>query len=604
MSEIDNFAAAAGAPWLEILEGNAPILLIAPHGGRAGQATRSLLNPKVNDLHTATITRELSTILGAPALINAAMDRNHLDLNRLSQVSANAPWFLELILEQVAGLVARHRHATILVVHGWNVIQARVDLGLGLRRHGDQLRPPGAARVSASDAFIHGPLAELVAQLGAHGILASFGLRYPGGGAQNLLQAFTDRHLESPVTALRELSAMATRDQIDAVQLELSVAVRMPGKLRRRCTATIGEVFGGATQRNRTSHRDGKLVVVRAPAPKAPAPVKRIATPAMPTRVGIELFDPSTKIGAMASFDLGAGGVGARIMMLLAGGRVALFTGEGKPRRDGNRLSLGPLALESGRDELLLSFHGHAVIVPDATHYLSIERALASGWLDESMDVAVRLRPSAGNAGFDLEQLFDARDDTSRNGSVATFGELSGSVCIDGVASGIAGVGRSGLSFTGLGPQRFNSRRMIWACFPLPGVRTAFITNDVSVPIAIEMRAVSGDDEEQRSGRILRSHGWTPCAVDQVEVDAPSVSSPPTRLSARLADADTRHHTLTGSVENFIPLSRPGPDGTRIFTALGFARFRLGESEGAGMFEYSRRAEELPDSAGDDDAED
>jgi hypothetical protein len=75
-------------------------------------------------------------------------------------------------------------------------------------------------------------------------------------------------------------------------------------------------------------------------------------------------------------------------------------------------------------------------------------------------------------------------------------------------------------------------------------------------------------------------------------------------LSARLADGDAGYHALTGSVENFIPLSRPGPEGTRIFTALGFARFRLGESEGAGMFECSRRAGELPDSAGDDDAED
>ncbi len=588
MSEPDKSIDAASAPWLEIIDGDSAILLIAPHGGRAGQATRALLNPKVNDLHTAAITRELAMILDAQALINSAMDRNHLDLNRLSQVSANAPWFLETILERLGGIVARHGHATILVVHGWNVIQARVDLGLGLRRTGDQLRPPGAARVSASDAFIHGRLGELVAQLGAHGILASFGLRYPGGGAQNLLQAFTDRHVESPVAALRALSEMAARDEIDAVQLELSVAVRMPGDLRRRCIASIGNVFGRAEEQTALSN-ETKLIVVRSAAPKAPASVKREATPAMPTRIGIELFDPSAKIGAMASFDLGAGGVGARIMMLLEGGRVALFTGEGKPRRDGNRLSLGPLSLEAQDGEMLLGFNGHAVIVPDATHYLSIERALASGWLDESMEVAIRLRPSASNAGFDLDRLFNARDDSNRDNSTATFGTLTGSVRIDGNESAIAGVGRSGLSFTGLGPQRFNSRRMIWACF-----------DDASAPIAIEMRAVSDNDAEQRSGRILRVDGWTSCAVDQVEVDAPSVSAPPTSLSARLADDNAGQHAITGSVESFIPLSRPGPDGTRIFTALGFARFRLGESEGAGMFECSRRAEELPDSAGDD----
>jgi hypothetical protein len=592
MSELEQSIDAAS--WLKIIDGVAPILLIAPHGGRAGQATRALLNPKVNDLHTAAITEELATLLEASALINAAMDRNHLDLNRLSQVSAKAPWFLEMILERLRAIVRHHGHATILVVHGWNVIQARVDLGLGLRRHQDQLRPPGAAHVSASDAFIHGPLGELTERLGGHGILASFGLRYPGGGAQNLLQAFTDRHLESPVAALRELSAMAARDEIDALQLELSVAVRMPGGLRQRCIATIGQVFGGETLSHPSTGREGKLLVVRSPVPKATPPVKSATAPVMPTRVGIELFDPSSKIGAMASFDLGAGGVGARIMMLLGGGRVALFTGEGKPRRDGSRLSLGPLALEARDGEMLLSFRGHGVIVPDATHYLSIERALASGWLDEAMEIAIRLSPSAGNAGFELGQLFEARGDAAPDGSVATFGKLSGSVRIDGVTSEISGVGRSGLSFTGLGPQRFNSRRMIWACF-----------NGYAAPLAVELRAVSSDDGEQRSGRILRADGWTPCAVEQLEVDAPSVAVPPTRLAARLVDSATHHlQALTGNVENFIPLSRPSPDGTRIYTALGFARFKFGDYEGAGMFECSRHAEELPDSAGEYDAED
>lgn len=593
MSEIEKSVDVASAPWLEILDGNAPILLIAPHGGRAGQATRALLNPKVNDLHTAAITRELSALLDAPALINGGMDRNHLDLNRLSQVSANAPWFLEMILERLVGTIARHDHATILVIHGWNIIQARVDLGVGLRRHGDQLHPPGAARVSASDDFIRGTLSHFATQLDEHGILTSFGLRYPGGGAQNLLQAFTDRHLESAVPVLRELSAMAARNQINAVQLELSVALRMPGELRRRCIATIGTVFGGNQHRKITNGTRSKLTVVRSVAPKRPTPATPTAAPAMPTRVGVELFDPFAKIGAMASFDLGAGGVGARIMMLLSRGRVALFTGEGKPRRDGNRLSLGPLALESDRAGLLVSFRGHAVIVPDATHYLSIERALASGWLDESMEITIRLQPSAGNAGFDLKQLFEAGEDSNRDSSIATFGTLSGSVRIEGTTTNIKGVGRSGLSFTGLGPQRFNSRRMIWACF----------VDDATAPTALEMRAVSSDAQEQNTGRILNASEWTACTVNHVAVEAPSVSLPPTRVSAGFGDDDSRL-TLIESVENFIPLSRPSPDGTRIFTALGFARFKLGESEGAGMFECSRRAEALPDLTGDDDAED
>lgn len=564
-------------PWLETIAGDAPLLLIAPHGGRAGHTTRALLNPKVNDLYTAEITRELAARLGAPALINAGMDRNHLDLNRLSQVTANAPWFLDAIRTRVEEIVAIHRHVTILVVHGWNIIQARVDLGVGLRRHGDELRPPGAAHISASDEFIHGQLGDLAEHLRADGILASFGLRYPGGGAQNLLQAFTARHLESPLSALRELSTMAARRQIDAVQLELSVALRMPGALRRHCIAAIAGVFG----RRRTNARDATFAVIRSPAAKGPATAKRAVAPAPASRVGIELFDPNARIGAMASFDLGAGGVGARIMVLLPGGRVALFTGEGRPRREEHRLSLGPLSLEADRGELLLSFRGHAVIVPDSTHYLSIERALASGWLDESMEVAIRMAPPPGSDP-DLRQLFQPPEASQRDGSAAIFGRLSGAVTIDGVAAEIAGFGRSGLSFTGLGPQRFSSRRMMWACFA-----------DAAAPAALELRAVSADDGEHLSGRILRRSGWDPCEVERVEVESRTVTAPPVRLSAGFRARGVGGE-LDGTVENFIPLSRPGPENTRIFTALGFARFRLGAYEGAGMFESSRRADELP----------
>jgi hypothetical protein len=36
-------------------------------------------------------------------------------------------------------------------------------------------------------------------------------------------------------------------------------------------------------------------------------------------------------------------------------------------------------------------------------------------------------------------------------------------------------------------------------------------------------------------------------------------------------------------------LSRPGPDGTRLHTCLGFAEYYLGDSKGAGMYEFSRR---------------
>src|SRR5271163_3112415 len=98
-------SAAAPVEWLELIDGLGPLLLIAPHGGRAGPAARATLHPKVNDLETAAITRELAHRIGAAALINAAMDRNELDCNRLSQIAAKAPWLLDLIANQVAAIV-------------------------------------------------------------------------------------------------------------------------------------------------------------------------------------------------------------------------------------------------------------------------------------------------------------------------------------------------------------------------------------------------------------------------------------------------------------------------------------------------------------------
>src|ERR1700751_3368491 len=143
-------------PWLEIINGAAPILLNAPHGGRAGAAARAMLHPKVNDLQTAEITRELTSRLGARALINTAMDRNELDCNRLSQISQRAPWLLELIADQVVDILDCASHATVLLIHGWNIVEPRIDLGLGLREIGGTLRPPAGAHVSASDSFIRG----------------------------------------------------------------------------------------------------------------------------------------------------------------------------------------------------------------------------------------------------------------------------------------------------------------------------------------------------------------------------------------------------------------------------------------------------------------
>ena len=369
MSEIAKSADAASAPWLEIIDGDAPILLIAPHGGRAGQATRSLLNPKVNDLHTAAITRELSD-----ASRCARADQR----GDGSQPSRPQPAFAGQRERAVVSgndprAAARHRRAP------WSCDDAgrpRMEChpgarrsGLGLRRHGDQLRPPGAARVSASDAFIHGST------------------RQPRHATRVRMESSPASGCAIPAAARKICCRHSPIDISRARSRRCANYPRWPRAIRStRCNWSFRSQCGcpvncaddasrasarySMLRRNRMRHleRDGNLTVVRTPTPKASAAAKTASTHPRCRRASASSCSiHSAKIGAMASFDLGAGGVGARIMMLLSGGRVALFTGEGKPRREGNRLSLGPLALESQNGEMVLSFHGHAVIVPDAT---------------------------------------------------------------------------------------------------------------------------------------------------------------------------------------------------------------------------------------------
>ena len=146
----------------------------------------------------------------------------------------------------------------------------------------------------------------------------------------------------------------------------------------------------------------------------------------------------------------------------------------------------------------------------------------------------------------------------------------------------VNGFARAGVSFTGLGPQKFTARRMIWACF------------EDEAPHAIEARSVAtADAPPNQSARILEDGGWSSCELRNLTIETPSVEEPPHRILASLTRADGSSCDLEGGVECFIPLSRPGPEQSRIYTSLGFASFRTGAHRGAGMFEYSRVADSV-----------
>jgi hypothetical protein len=580
------------APWLEIIEGDAPVLLIAPHGGRAGAAAQRTLHPKVNDLETAEITRQIATRLGARALINTAMDRNELDCNRLSQITERAPWLLELIAQQLASIIRHTGHATVLLIHGWNIIEPRIDLGLGLRDVGGTLRPPPGAHVSANDAFIRGQVSALAARLRDAQIHPTFGLRYPGGAAQNLLQGFTSRHAGSEAAPLRLLASMAAEGVLNALQLEMSVALRLPGELRERAIEAISDTFVNheAMRRDKVPAKPYPPVrIIRQTLP--PSTRKTAASNAPPSRVGVEFYDPVARIGGMVSFDFGPGAAGGRIMILFDRCRVALFTAEGRAERNGDQLSIGPLSLNAAPGGSL-RFRGPAVIVDDGTAYLSVERALAAGRLDPMAEVEATLESKGAAASFsellvELDELFaEARASRLPQQVLslmtpphAAFGRMHGVIRLNNKRRAFDANFRLGASFTGLGPQKFITRRMVWSNFPKPAGHDAF-----------EARALELDDHAQhRIARIFCEGQWAACNLQELQIELASSLNAPERITAAATDLNGARLAIEGEPGTFVMLSRPGPDGTRLHTLMGFAEFKLGNLKGAGMYEFSRR---------------
>jgi hypothetical protein len=601
-SHLDEAAAAKGARWLQAPDGDAPVLLIAPHGGHAGPATRALLNPKVNDLHTADITHELARRLGAGAIINAGMDRNRLDLNRLSQVMNEAPWMLELIAARLERIVARGGRAVVLLIHGWNVIEPRVDLGVGVKSAGATLLPACGAHVSASDGFINGPLLDFIESLGRSGIKPSFGLRYPGAGANNLLQAFTQRHASSPVDALRRLAALNARGALEAVQLELSVALRMPGRFRTETIAAIADSFARCDRpaiAPRTNHLEhpSRIEIIRTVEVPSSAPRRGAQQlPTGPLRVGLEFYDSSTELGVMASFDLGAGAAGARVMAVAGRERIALFTAEGRVERTAHSLTLGPLALRVDGSRLRFDFAGPAVVVEDGTAYLSVEHALAKAALHEAMELRAEFEalPAARTSSEPPTETLIELITRPENAGNGIFGRVTGHFSIAGEKHRLEAVARLGRSLIAIGNGAFSTRRMIWAAFP-----------GAASPQAVEARALTENaGGETERARVLDRGRWIDAGLQRLELTPATPRRPPHRIGAILHPPGEGHAlTLAGEVQSFVMLSRPGPAQSRILTSVGFASFRIGDNRGAGMFECSYRSASAPNANTDADSD-
>jgi len=380
---------------------------------------------------------------------------------------------------------------------------------------------------------------------------------------------------------------MAAEGVLNALQLEMSVALRLPGEFRERAI----EAISGTFSRNGTvpANPAPTVYIVRHSSPLSAR--SKVVANAPPSRVGIEFYDPEAQLGGMVSFDFGPGAAGGRIMMLLDRQRVVLFTAEGRAERNSNQLSIGPLSLNAAPGGHL-RFHGPAVIVDDGTAYLSVEHALASSRLDRTAGVDATLEFDGAAASFsdilvELDELFAAARTSTKSSAAlslmtpphAAFGRIHGAIRLNNSRRTFDANFRLGASFTGLGPQKFITRRMVWSNLPQQKGYQAFEARELELD----------DDTEHRIARLSRNGRWSNCDLQEIRIDTALPMSAPETIAAIATGPDGTLLSLEGRPGTFVMLSRPGPEGTRLHTLMGFAEFRLGNLKGAGMYEFSRR---------------
>jgi len=528
--------------WIERFSGTRPVLLLAPHGGR--RPPRSELEPgpprKSNDLRTAELTLELAERTGASAIVNRARDRNSLDLNRVSHVRRFAPWLFELLLDSVREQIASVGEARVLVVHGWNAIQAGCDVGIGARLDGHQFVRVREGEVTIPERFLPHLLA-FAARCAKAGIQVTFGVRYPAAAKENLLQVFTPRYREDRDPAVRELSRLGAEGRIAAVQLELAVPLRWPGSIRDRFVRELEPL----------------ILASEPPAlPGASESASRHLLPASPRRLSLEFHDLAAGIGGFTGIECGHDGRRtARFLVCLGRSRLGLFTGE-ETARDGLCCAGLAWTTEPG-NRVAVHYDGPILLFSRTDPFLDLE---------------------AGLDGADLSHLqarleWSAIARTALPESAARTGRVTGIVEVDGFRHNVDAPGVIGPLPTGASAWR--ERCVLHATFE----------DDLSVSVSSIVGA-----HESTSGEILRCARAEPLLSARIHVQrGPDGLTP----EAFRADVVTRSGSLRifGHVTTAVPVVRTG-ERARTLTVFGLARFRIGERTGQGTFEVSKLLDE------------
>ncbi len=542
--------------WLAIHRGNRPLVLFAPHGGRR-HAPREPGKHKVNDLHTAELTRELAARWDATALVNDSRDRNELDLNRISEVRRHAPWLPELLAELLAAMVDEHGTATLLVIHGWNAVQTVCDVGMGVvDREGRCVVATGGGCTASAD-FIASKIRRLQQRAAAAEIAVTIGARYPAAHHNNLLQLFTAAHRDDEDGAIRTLARLAGEGRVAAAQLELGIPLRWPGRFRNAFAAALEDVFTSApdldvpaTARTRGTATIAAPTTSAAPARRAGEPRSAVSLASMHSR-GLQ-FVAGDLLGFTSIDANGSRSTGGRLLLSPRPGTLALFTGELIRRRDPPWTVPGLRYVDEPGGGWRVRYDGPMLDFPTLTPFLDLEQGLARGALIETaVDLAFTpARP-------------DAREPRR-------FGTVAGTIVLGGeqweVSAG-AVAGETGL----LLPRRYPFCRLT-----LPDAGGGV---ELTSTTAVEESATGGTDATHTSvplpDRRFRFElaGARHAGRSEENVGATctlALSADGGRLELAAGDGIS---ALEGACERLVPVRRPGRAGAVVHTIFAIVRF-------------------------------
>jgi hypothetical protein len=521
--------------------GEGPALVVVPHGGLC---ERDLLEPhgtgtlRGNDLHTGEVARVLTQRMDATLVENVAVDRNQLDLNRIDEVAAKAPWFFDLLRVHVERILARHPVAEVLFVHGWHVVQPTCDVGIGARLASAADASRLAARLTASPDYVAATLERLRRAGEARGVRTTYGERWPAAHRNNVMQLFRRVPRGSSAGRGAALAKLAASGRVHAVQLELGAPLRFPGAWRERFVAAAATAFG-----TRRMDRVGP-----SPGTSSGCAVSSSEGGRALRGVALQAHDPVLAgggIGIVAGVGpLSSDELGGRLLLLPGGQRMLLFTGHGRRGADG-RLAVGGLEAARGGHEVELRFRGPLLDIPDAALYFRNERAQLGARV---VDAEVELR-------------FSARES-------ATWGRVDGHVRVDGTTVRLATAGFTDPVLARATPDAPGSQLRLTASFG-PDL------------------GLSAELASQRGASCVLARSEAGREVVALADGTPLPDVEPGRLPPSFALALRGGGALRCEPRSHVTLLRPLRAGLFARVTFGVAVYALGERRGSGFYEHT-----------------